>query len=100
MISSVCENTLKTCVKSDPQFIKHRCEIDAKKQNEKRSENGTNMIPKRVPKSIQNLKKVEKRDAEIEIENRCTQNAVDQQQKRVKNRHGWTPGSILGGGGE
>ena len=29
------------------------------------------MIPKRVPKSILNLKKLEKRDAEIEIENLC-----------------------------
>ena len=40
------------------------------------------MIPKRVPKSIQNLKKVEKRDAEIEIENLCKENAADQQQIR------------------
>ena len=63
---------------SDPQFIKDRCEIDARKRNGTMSEHGTKMIPKRVPKSIHNLKNIEKRDAEIEIENRCKQNAVDQ----------------------
>ena len=81
MILSVCEKTLNNCVKSDPQFIEHRCEIDALKRNGNRSEHGTNMIPTRVLESFLNLKNVEKRDAEIEIKNR-----VD-------------PGVDLGGGG-
>ena len=50
---------------------------------EKKTEKGRKMdrtkIPKRVPISFQNLKKVEKRDAEIEIENRCEKSVADQQ---------------------
>ena len=40
------------------------------------------------------MKKVEKRDAEIEIEILCKK----MPQINKNNRHGWTPGSIWGGG--
>ena len=48
-------------------------------ETEQQLENGPKMIPKRVPRSILNQKKVETRDAEIEIENRSQQNVADTQ---------------------
>ena len=66
MILSVCETTLNNCLKSDPQFIKHRCEIDARKRNGKCGK-WSQKNSKTGPEIDSQSEECWKKDAEIEI---------------------------------
>ena len=45
------------------------------------------MVPKREPKSVQNRKKADKRDAEIEVEHRCEKSAVKHRKRTDTGDH-------------